>query len=133
MDSSGNLYIADSANSVVRKVNNSGKISTYAGNGTATYSGDGAQAIHASLNRPAALALDSAGNLYIADTFNNVIRKVDTGGAITTVVGSGLAGFSVDGTVATSASLITPEGVFVDSAGTIYVSDTGNNLVRAVK
>jgi len=133
MDSSGNLYISDSTANVVRKVNSSGTITTYAGTGTANYSGDNGPANQAALDGPAGLALDSSGNLYIADSYNNRIRMVNAGGIITTVAGNGTPGFSPDGTAATSASLLVPMGVAVDSSGTIYIADTGNSVVRTVK
>lgn len=133
MDSSANLYISDSTANVVRKVNSSGTITTYAGTGTANYSGDNGPANQAALDGPAGLALDSSGNLYIADSYNNRIRMVSTSGTITTVAGNGTPGYSPDGTVATSASLLVPMGVAVDSSGTIYIADTGNSVVRTVK
>ena len=138
MDSSGNLYISDSAANVVRKVNSSGTITVFAGTGTATFNGDNVPATQAALNAPEGLALDLSGNLYIADSYNNRIRMVNTSGTITTVAGNGTPGFSPNGTVATSASLTIPMGVAVDNSGgpnngTIYVADTGNNVIRTVK
>jgi len=88
--------VADAGNNRVRKIDLSGNISTIAGNGTAGYSGDGGPATQASLNLPWGVAYDSAGNLYISDFFNNVIRKLDTGGTITTYAGNGKAGFCGD-------------------------------------
>lgn len=133
VDGSGNLYLSDPGNAVVRKVDSTGKITTYAGTGTPGFSGDGAAANKAQLNSPTGLALDSSGNLYIADSYNNRIRKVDTSGNINTVAGNGTAGFSADGTDATSAELDAPMGVAVDSAGTLYIADTVNNVIRTVK
>ena len=130
VDSAGNLYIADPGNQRIRKVS-SGTITTVAGNGFIEYSGDGGPATSASLSGPEGVAVDSAGNLYIADSVNNRIRKV-SGGTITTVAGNGATGFSGDGGPATSASLFNPYGVAVDSAGNLYIADTNNNRVRKV-
>jgi len=130
VDSSGNLYITDFLR--IRKVNTSGIISTVAGNGTSGFSGDGGLATSAKLNSPLGVAVDSAGNLYIADFGNQRIRKVNTGGIITTVAGNGTSGFSGDGGLATSAKLNSPQGVAVDSAGNIYIADSGNQRIREV-
>lgn len=131
-DNSGNLYIADSGNHVIRKVTAGGTISTYAGNGLSGYSGNGGAATSARLNTPASIAFDSSGNGYIADRANHVIRRVSAGGTITTFAGSNVAGFLGDGGVATSARLDTPYGVAVDSTGTVYIADTLNNRIRKV-
>jgi uncharacterized protein (TIGR03437 family) len=132
VDSSGNVYIADTANGRVRKVSASGTISTVAGSGAIGYGGDGGAATSAQLYTPSAVAVDAAGNLYIADFSNNRIRKVSTSGTITTVAGNGNSGFTGDGGPATSANLDTPSGVAVDAAGNIYIADTGNNRIRQV-
>jgi len=131
IDSAGNLYIADAGNNRVRKVSLAGTISTVAGNGTAGYSGDGGQAAKAELNGPAGVIVDSAGNLYIADTMNNVVRMVSPSGTISTVAGGGAA-FIGDGGPATSAQLSTPAGLAVDSGGNLYIADAGFNRVRKV-
>ncbi len=135
VDSAGNLYIADIGNNRIRKVNPAGVISTVAGNGTKGFSGDGGAGSAAQLNlfgSHAGLATDSAGNLYIADIANHRVRKVDTGGIITTVAGNGIAGFSGDGGPATNAGLNNPNDVATDSAGNFYIADTTNNRVRKV-
>jgi len=134
IDGSGNLYIADSGNQDVRRVNlSSGVITTYAGNGTAAFGGDGGPAARASLMFPLGVAADNAGNLYIADAGNNVIRKVNTLGIITTVAGiGGQAGFSGDGGTAAGALLNIPSGIGVDGAGNLFIGDSGNNRVRRV-
>ncbi|MCM3038592.1 S-layer homology domain-containing protein [Paenibacillus motobuensis] len=132
VDSSGNLYIADSSNHRVRKVDASGKISTIAGTGTGGYSGDGGPATSAQLNHPYRLTLDSAGNLYISDYSNDCIRKVDVSGRISTVAGGKGSGYSGDGGSATSAKLSYPEGVAVDSSGNLYIADKGNHRIRKV-
>jgi uncharacterized protein (TIGR03437 family) len=131
LDSSGNLYIADSLNRRIRKVASS-NISTIAGNGVLSYSGDGGAATAAQLNTPDAVAVDAAGNLYIADTFNNVVRKVTAAGTISTIAGNGTAGFAGDGSAATSAQLNGPQGIAVDTSGNVYVSDTQNARVRKI-
>ncbi len=129
-DSLGNLYIADSGNSRVRKISN-GTITTVAGSGTPGFSGDGASATVGQLHNPSGIAVDSTGNLYIADSGNNRIRKV-TGGVISTVAGNGTAGFGGDNAAATSAQLYSPGGVAVASNGALLIADTNNNSVRRV-
>jgi len=128
-DSAGNVYIADADNNRIRRVSN-GVIATVVGNGTEGYSGDGGPATSAQLNSTG-VALDSAGDLYIADTDNNRVRKVSNG-VITTVAGNGTRGFSGDNGPATSAQLDGPEGVALDSAGNLYIADTGNSSIRKV-
>jgi uncharacterized protein (TIGR03437 family) len=132
VDSSGNLYIADNTNHRIRKVSN-GTITTVAGNGTAGFSGDNGPATSAELDDPIGIAVDAAGNLYIADSGNNRIRKV-TNGTITTIAGNGTAGFSGDnsGNGATSAELNDPIGVAVDSSGNVYVADYANDRIRKI-
>lgn len=132
VDSAGNLYIADSANNRIRKVDTSGVISTVAGNGAFGDSGDGGPATSANLNYPIAVALDAGGNLYIADIFNNRIRKVDTSGTITTVVGNGTFGFGGDGGPATDSELAYPSGLAFDSVGDLFIADSDNFRVREV-
>jgi sugar lactone lactonase YvrE len=132
VDSAGNLYIADERNQRIRKVDASGIITTVAGNGTAGYNGDNIAATRAELNYPAGVAVDSAGNLYIADERNQRIRKVDANGTITTVAGNGTAGYNGDNVGATSAELNYPAGVAVDSAGKLYIADFANRRIRKV-
>jgi len=110
----------------------SGIISTAAGNGNSGFGGDGGPATLAQLFNPYGVASDSAGNLYIADTSNNRIRKVTPAGIISTVVGNGSYGFSGDGGRATSAQLAAPRGVAMDAAGKLYIADYGNNRIRKV-
>ena len=136
--STGNLYIADSGNNVIRMVTKStGIISTVAGVAAygPGYGGDGGPATSAQLYYPTGIAIDASnGNLYIADTTNNVIRMVARNtGIITTVVGSGQAGSKGDGGPATSASLLRPYGVAIDALkGVLYIADAGNNVIRMV-
>ena len=96
------------------------------------YSGDGGAATNANLNHPNCVALDAFGNLFIADSQNDVIRKVDTNGLITTVAGNGTTGYSGDGGAATNASLDDPTGVAVDALGNLLIADSHNSLVRQV-
>ena len=132
VDASGNLFIADQSNNRIRKVNNNGVISTAAGNGTKGYSGDSGIATNASLAYPYGIALDYWGNIYISEHGNNVIRKVNSYGVISTVVGNGTKGYMGDGGIATIATLNGTEGVSVDAAGNIYIADAGNNRIRKV-
>jgi sugar lactone lactonase YvrE len=140
VDSNGNLYIAENGNARIRKVTApAGIITTVAGNGTNGYSGNGGLAINAAMNRPSGLALDGAGNLYVADTYNNVIRKVTaSSGLITAVAGNGFGagqffgGYSGDGGSATNAELNRPEDVAVDVAGNLYIADSYNQVIRKV-
>ena len=104
-------------------------ITTYAGNGTAGFTGDGGAATGAELNTPARVTLDSAGNLYIADQSNNRIRKVSLG-IITTVAGNGKPRYTGDGGPATSAEFNAPIGIAIDNAGSFYVSDFHNDVIR---
>ena len=131
-DSAGNLYIADRSNNRVRKVATNGIITTVAGNGTAGYSGDQGPATSAELNGPFGVAVDTSGNLYIADAGNNRIREVTTNGTINTVAGNGIPGYSGDNGPATSAELQSPFGVALDTGGNLYIADSANNRVRKV-
>lgn len=130
IDSSGNLYIADTGNNVIRKVDTAGLINTVAGTGAGGYSGDGDDATLAKLYAPKRVSVDSSGNLYISDYMNSRIRKVDTAGQISTVAGSGAMGYSGDGELATSAQLFAPHAIAVDSNGIVYIADTNNNRIR---
>jgi uncharacterized protein (TIGR03437 family) len=132
VDSSGNVYIADLVNLRVRKLSSGGTISTVAGNGKFSYSGDSGQATSAQLNTPQATAVDSSGNLYIADTANQVVRKVTAAGVISTIAGNGTAGSGGDGGSATSAPLHSPQGIAVDGSGNVYIADTQNARVRKI-
>ena len=128
VDSSGNLYIADEDNGRIRKVDPTGNITTIAGGGTST--ADGVSATSAALNIPLGVALDSMGNLYIAEYGGNRVRMVDATGVIHTIAGNGLQGFSGDGSVATNASLNGPTDVKVDAQGNLYIADSLNSSIR---
>ncbi|MHB8261981.1 MAG: NHL domain-containing protein [Bacteroidia bacterium] len=132
LDAAGNVYIADTQNRRVRKVNTAGVISTYAGNGTNAYAGDGGPATAAELEYPVGVACDATGNLYIADYYNNRIRKVNTAGIISTIAGNGTAGFSGDGGQATASVIHEPAGIVFDTAGNLYIADVGNAIIRKV-
>jgi len=133
VDSAGNLYIADTQNNVIRKVVfSTGIISTVAGNNTAGYSGDGGVATSAEINGPRGIAVDALGGIYIADTNNNVIRKVNSAGIISTVAGNGTAGYTGDGGAATSAELNAPAYLAVDLSNNIYITDTNDEVIREV-
>ncbi|MEA1948214.1 MAG: sugar-binding protein, partial [Thermodesulfobacteriota bacterium] len=132
VDTVGNLYVADYKNNRICKVDTDGIITTVAGNGSSGYSGDGGPASEASLNRPYEVALDTSGNIYIADSWNQCIRKVDTNGIITTVAGSGTWGYDGDGGLATEAQFRYPQGITVDLMGNLYIADTYNNCIRMV-
>ncbi len=130
----GNVYFADYANRRIRKITvSTGIITTVAGNGGTSYSGDGGLATSATLYYPSGIALDSAGNMYISDTNNERIRKVTAStGIITTYAGTGTSSFSGDGGAATSATLDNPRGLTLDSSGNLYIGDYENNRIRKV-
>jgi uncharacterized protein (TIGR03437 family) len=130
VDSAGNLYIADTNNNRVRKVSN-GTITTVAGTGAAGNNGYDGAATSIQLNQPVAVAVDSSGRLYIADMNNNVIRMV-SGGTASRVAGGNARAYYGDNGPATSAALNNPQGIAIDAAGTLYIADTGNQVVRKV-
>jgi uncharacterized protein (TIGR03437 family) len=131
-DKAGNLYIADSSNSRIRKVDKNGNITTFAGTGDFGFFGDGGAATAAGLNRPYGMAFDSAGNLYIADTYNDSIRKVTASTGLISTIAGFMEGFGGDGGPASGASLDTPTALAFDSAGNLYIADTLNNRIREV-
>ena len=140
VDTAGNVYIADALNHRIRRIDILGVIETIAGSGdgvseenfTGDYGGDSGPATGALLARPDDIAVDNMGNVYIADSFNHRIRKVDASGIIDTIAGTGERGFGGDGGPATSALLTFPQGVATDSAGNIYIADAENNRIRVV-
>ena len=131
-DSTGNVFISDTGNSRIRMVDTKGIITTFAGNGSEGYAGDGAAANKATLWFPAALALDGSGNLFVADFGNSTIRKITSAGIISTVVGTGAWGFTGDGGAANKATLASPTALAIDAAGNIYIGDVGSNSIRKV-
>lgn len=128
----GNIYIADQGNNAIRRVNKAGYITTIAGNGSQTYSGDGSAATRAGLNAPSGVIADNKGNIYVADQGNYVIRKINIPGIITTIAGNNKLGYSGDGGLATAATLSLPRSICLDSVGNLYIADYGNNVVRKV-
>ena len=133
VDGGGNLYIADTWNNRIRRVDPKGTITTIAGTGGRSgYSGDGGPAVEAQLGGPFGLAVDAAGNLYIADRWNDRIRRVGTSGIITTIAGIGLGGLSRKDGPASMAVLSMPAGVAVDGSGKVYIADTWNQHIRGV-
>ena len=132
VDNRGNIYIADRILSRIRKVDTNGIITTVAGSVSAGFSGDRGPANLASLNEPTDIAVDDAGNLYIADMYNQRIRKVDTNGVISTIAGTGNVGSLGDGSLAINAELNAPVGVTVDKNGVIYFTQFGTPLIRKI-
>ncbi len=132
IDSSGNVYIADTTNNRIRKIALDGTIQTIAGTGTPGYSGDGGPATNARLNNPSGIAVDSSGNVYVADRYNNRIRKIATDGTISTIAGTGSASYSGDGGPANEAAINSPTGVTVDSSGNVYIADRYNDRIRKI-
>ncbi|MBS1857401.1 MAG: hypothetical protein JST11_18680 [Acidobacteria bacterium] len=139
VDASGNLYVTDQSGQKIRMINPAGVISTFAGTGAnagphsiGTYSGDGGPAGNAALNNPTAITVDSAGNIYFSDQYNQRIRKVDKNGIITTIAGNGTAGYSGDNGPATAAALNYPGGLVADQNGDIYVIDDLNYRLRKI-
>jgi len=130
VDVEGNLFIADTVNNRIRKINPAGVITTVAGNGEFGFSGDGGLATAARLNHPSGVTLDGVGNLFIADNFNHRIRRVSPSGIISTVAGDGIRGFSGDGGPGTAAQLNFPLGVAVDVEGNLFIADSANQRIR---
>ena len=131
-DALGNWYLADTANSRIREAQPGGNLFTIAGNGNASYFGDGSPATKGSVNQPEGVAVDPLGNVYVADTLDHAVRKVTPDGVITTLAGNGNPGYSGDGGPASVAHLNQPRGVAVDAEGNVYVADTGNAQVRKI-
>jgi sugar lactone lactonase YvrE len=132
IDPAGNLFVATSRENRIWKVDPAGSAVGIAGNGSRSFSGDGGPAVNAQLDSPSDIAVDTSGNVYIADTDNHRIRKIDTAGRITTVAGDGTADFGGDGGPATAAWLKWPGGVAVDGTGNVFIADTGNSRIRKV-
>ncbi len=131
-DSSGNVYISDTSNNRIRKIDTSGIITTIAGDGTRGYSGDGGTALSASLWFPAGLVIDGSGNIYVADYGSHTVRKITSGGAISTIAGTGTFGYSGDGGAGSKALVASPMSLALDAAGNLYIGDVGNLNIRKV-
>ena len=127
VDATGNVYVTDSDNNLIRKISPAGVVSTLAGNGEGATNGTGTAA---SFNNPWGVAVDAVGNVYVADSDNNLIRKISPAGVVSTFAGSGVQG-NTNGT-GTAASFFDPWGVAVDATGNVYVADTGNSLIRKI-
>ena len=130
IDSSGNLYVADSGNNTIRKITSAGVVTTLAGTAGTTGKADGTGTA-ATFNYPSGVTVDSSGNIYVADTYNHAIRKITSGGAVTTFAGTSGTSGHADGT-GTAASFDYPAGLAVDSSGNVYVADQGNNSIRKI-
>jgi hypothetical protein len=135
VDGTGNIYITEYGNNCVRKIDGAGIITTIAGSETGAigYTGDGGPATGAKLRGPVGIDINASGYIYICDGFNHCIREINPSGIINTVAGTGVNGFSGDGSAATAAKLFGPTGVAVDAANNIYIADWGNNRIRTLK
>ena len=132
VDELGNFYVADTSGNRILRIDASGNAANIAGTGKKGYSGDGGPAVSAELSSPRGVAVDSSGTVYFADSTNNVVRKIDSSGIITTIAGNGGKGDWGDGGPATSASLSAPTGLAIDSEGDLIVLDSGNARLRMV-
>ena len=132
VDAAGNIYISLSQIHQIWRINSAAQVTVFAGNGSFLYDGDGGQAVSSTLNQPKGLAFDAAGDLFVADSSHNRVRKISPAGVITTVAGNGTAGFSGDSGVGTAAQLNNPVAVAVDSANNVYIADKNNQRIRMV-
>ncbi len=132
VDAAGNVYFCELGNSVIRKVSTSGIISTVAGTGTAGFSGNGGPATAAKINQPTSVAVDDTGNIIFTDDANNMIRKINTSGIISTIAGTGTGGYFGDLGLAVNAQLNAPSGVATDHKGNVYIADVYNHAVRKI-
>lgn len=132
LDSHGNMYIADTNNCVIRKINTAGTVINFAGTGICGFSGDGGQAWTAMLSLPHGLVFDVGGDLLVADQDNHRIRKITPSGVISTIAGNGTPGYTGDGGPATAASLAAPQDLAIDTSGNLYIADLSNFVVRVV-
>ena len=132
VDAAGNIIFSDTYNHRIRKINSSGFISTIAGTGIAGYNGDNISATSAQINLPYGLMLDGAGNLYVVDGGNQRVRKISASGIITTIAGTGVAGYNGDNIQATGAMLNNPRSIVIDAAGSLFIADALNHRVRKV-
>jgi len=129
---SDGVYVADFKSHCIRKIDNQGIITTIAGDGNQGYHGDGGAATAAKLNQPRGITLDNNGNLYIADSQNHVIRKIDNQGIITTIAGNNTAGYCCEGIPARLAQLNYPIDVAIDNANNLYITDKNNHVIRKI-
>lgn len=132
MDAKGSLYIADNHDHRIRKVSTTGIISTVAGTGISGFSGDGGSARLAKISFPTGVIVDAGGNIVFSDTGNNRIRQISAAGVITTIAGTGVAGFGGDGGPATAAEINQPAGISIDRVGDLFLADPGNNRIRKI-
>ncbi len=132
VDTAGNVYVADRDNQVIRKITTGGMIYTVAGTNVSGYGGDGGPATNAQLNFPSGICLDKTGDIFVADLYNNRIRKIDTAGIITTIVGTGASGYSGDGGPATAARINSISALSADKIGNIYFADYYNYVIRKI-
>lgn len=130
-DPKGNFYFNDGSTRI-RKINSLGIVSTFAGGSSVGYSGDGGPATMAQIFSPFGMTFDLAGNMYFSDSQNNCVRKIDTLGIITTIIGTTTQGYSGDGGLAINAQLYGPNGLAFDAVGNLYIADAGNNVIRKV-
>jgi len=131
-DAAGDLFISDRDNARIRRIDANGIITTVAGTGRPGFSGDGGSATEARIDTPDAIVFDAAGNLYFSDANNNRVRMIDASGIISTIAGTGAAGYSGDGGPATQASLADPNGLAFDRDGNLYIADYDNGVIRKV-
>lgn len=131
-DASGNFYITDRSNQRIRKIDPTGTITTICGNGVISYYGDNGPATNAALHFPSCLKVDGSGNIFFTDSWNDVVRKIDGTGIITTIAGTGITGYTGDGGAATAATLQQPTGLAIDGSGNIYVAQPSNDVVRKI-
>jgi cysteine-rich repeat protein len=132
VDAQGVVYIADSANNVIRRVSPNGTMTTIAGNGTSGFNGDGRAATDSTLSYPIGVALDAGGFVYIADTYNNRIRRINQDGTMTTVAGTGSSGATGDRGPAVAATFSLPHSIAFDGVGQMYIADSQNSLIRRI-
>ncbi len=132
-DHDGNVYFTDKGNHRIRKIDiATGNISTICGTGTAGFSGDGSAAVSAQIKSPTGISIDLAGNIFFCDNGNNRIRKINVDGIITTIAGTGIAGYSGDGGSPLAAKISNPTGVWVDESASVYIADASNNRIRKI-
>ena len=132
MDSGNNVYIADTNNSVIRKISSGGAVTLIAGTSGATGNVDNSDPLQATFDHPQGIAVDSSGNIYIADTNNSTIRKIAVGGGVTTIAGSAGVTGTTDGAGVTTALFNSPQSLTIDTSGNLYIADTSNYTIRKI-